>query len=190
MGQVLYGCATTTEAIVERQQRVPPERDDDRFRLYRKAGRARVPRTSRQREEQAHAEDFYYCRRDDSRSALHVGGDHGASGRPGDARRHHPSVRRVGQGRWPAPQDKPNGVPGGVLRRLPIIAWSFVSGRTNRSRRTASRSKPARSLADAARCCVSSATPTIWSPPRSSFIATGFRPAARKHTTSRPIVSG
>jgi AraC family transcriptional regulator len=83
-----------------------------------------------------------------------------------------------------------SGVPSGVLRRLPIIAWTFVSGPTNRSRRTASRSKPARSLADAARCCASSATPTIWSPPRSTFIATGFRPAARKHATSRSIASG
>src|SRR5262249_16983039 len=36
-----------------------------------------------------------------------------------------------------------SGVPSGVLRRLPIIAWTFVSGPTNRSRRTASRSKPA-----------------------------------------------
>src|SRR3546814_4467802 len=49
-----------------------------------------------------------------------------------------------------------SGVPSGVLRRLPIIAWTFVSGPTNRSRRTASRSKPARSLADAARCCARS----------------------------------
>jgi AraC family transcriptional regulator len=54
-----------------------------------------------------------------------------------------------------------SGVPCGVLRRLPIIAWTFVSGPTNRSRQTASRSKPARSLADAARCCASSAIPTI-----------------------------
>ena len=83
-----------------------------------------------------------------------------------------------------------SGVPSGVLRRLPIIAWTFVSGPTNRSRRTASRSKPARFLADAARCCASSATLTIWSPPRSTFIATGFRPAARKHATSRSIASG
>ena len=29
-----------------------------------------------------------------------------------------------------------------------------------------------------------------WSPPRSTFIATGFRPAARKHATSRSIASG
>ena len=57
---------------------------------------------------------------------------------------------------------------------------TFVSGPTNRSRRTASRSKPVRSLADAARCCASSATPTIWSPPRSTFIATGFRPAGEE----------
>jgi AraC family transcriptional regulator len=28
-----------------------------------------------------------------------------------------------------------SGVPSGVLRRLPIIAWTFVSGPTNRSRR-------------------------------------------------------
>jgi AraC family transcriptional regulator len=34
------------------------------------------------------------------------GGDHGASGRPGDARRHHPAVHRLAQGRWPAPQDE------------------------------------------------------------------------------------
>ena len=54
----------------------------------------------------------------------------------------------------------------------------------------ASRSKPARSLAVAARCCASLATPTIWSPSRSTFIATGFRPAARKHATSRSIASG
>src|SRR3954470_20941661 len=83
-----------------------------------------------------------------------------------------------------------SGVPSGVLRRLPIIAWTFVSGPTNRSRQTASGSKPARSPADAARCCASSATPTIWSPPRSTFIATGFRPAARKRATSRSIASG
>ena len=63
-------------------------------------------------------------------------------------------------------------------------------GANNRLKRAASRSKPARSLADAARCCASSATPTIWSPPRSTFIATGFRPAARKHATSRSIASG
>jgi len=48
-----------------------------------------------------------------------------------------------------------SGVPSGVLRRLPLIEWTFVSGPTNPSRRTASRSKPARSLADAARCCAS-----------------------------------
>ena len=41
----------------------------------------------------------------------------------------------------------------GVPPRRPITAWTFVSGPTSRSRRTASRSKPARSLADAARCC-------------------------------------
>jgi len=34
------------------------------------------------------------------------GGDHTASGRSGDARRHHPAVHRVAHGRWPAPQDK------------------------------------------------------------------------------------
>jgi AraC family transcriptional regulator len=28
--------------------------------------------------------------------------------------------------------------------------------------------------------CASSATPTIWSPPRSTFIATGFRPAGEE----------
>ena len=38
--------------------------------------------------------------------------------------------------------------------------------------------------------CASSATPTIWSPPRFTYIATGFRPAARKHATSRSIASG
>jgi len=48
---------------------------------------------------------------------------------------------------------------------------------------------PARFLADAARCCASSAAPIIWSPPRSTFIATGFRPAARKLATSRSIAS-
>ena len=37
--------------------------------------------------------------------------------------------------------------------------------------------------------CASLATPTIWSPPRSTYIATGFRPAARKHATSRSIAS-
>src|SRR5450631_371729 len=50
--------------------------------------------------------------------------------------------------------------------------------------------KPARSLADAARYCAPSATPIIWSPPRSTFIATGFRPAPRKPATSRSIASG
>lgn len=83
-----------------------------------------------------------------------------------------------------------SGVPSGVLSRLPIIASTSVSGPANRSRRTAKRSKLARSLADAARCCASSATPTIWSPPRSTFIATGFRPAARKRAISRSIASG
>ena len=39
-------------------------------------------------------------------------------------------------------------------------------------------------------CCASSGTPTIWSPPRSTFIATGFRRAARKRATSRSIASG
>ena len=38
--------------------------------------------------------------------------------------------------------------------------------------------------------CASLATLTIWSPPRSTSIATGFRPAARKHATSRSIASG
>ena len=41
-----------------------------------------------------------------------------------------------------------------------------------------------------ARCCASLATPTIWSPPRSTFIATGFLPAASKHATSQSIASG
>ena len=50
--------------------------------------------------------------------------------------------------------------------------------------------KPVRSLADAARCCASLATPTIWSPPHYTFIATGFLPAARKHPTSQSIASG
>ena len=49
--------------------------------------------------------------------------------------------------------------------------------------------KIGRFLAAAARCCAWSATPTIWSPPRSTFIATGFRPAARKHAISRSIAS-
>lgn len=43
------------------------------------------------------------------------------------------------------------------------------------------------------RCAVlraSSATPTISSRPRSSFIATGFPPAAKKRATSRSIASG
>ena len=35
--------------------------------------------------------------------------------------------------------------------------------------------------AGAARCSAASATPTTWSPPGSTFIATGCRPAARKH---------
>jgi hypothetical protein len=38
--------------------------------------------------------------------------------------------------------------------------------------------------------CASSATPTIWSPPRSTFIASGFRGAARKPATSRSIANG
>src|SRR5262245_58890620 len=59
-----------------------------------------------------------------------------------------------------------SGVPSGVLRRPPIIAWTFVSGPTNRSRRTASRSKPVEF--PGGRCAVLRvvvATPTIWSPP-------------------------
>ena len=42
------------------------------------------------------------------------------------------------------------------------------------------------------RCAVLrvTATPTIWSPRRCTSIATGFRPAARKHATSRSIASG
>ncbi len=34
-----------------------------------------------------------------------------------------------------------SGVPSGVLRRLPITAWTFVSGPTSRSRRTAKQIK-------------------------------------------------
>lgn len=71
----------------------------------------------------------------------------------------------------------------------------LASAPTSRSRRTAkrsrlARSRLARSLADAARFCASSATPTIWSPPPSTSIATGFRRAARKHATSRSTASG
>ena len=51
------------------------------------------------------------------------------------------------------------------------------------------RSKPARSLADVARCCASSATPTIWSPRRSTFITTDFRRAAKRRETSRSIAT-
>ena len=40
------------------------------------------------------------------REAPHAGGDRGASGRPCDARGHHPAVHRVAQGRGPAPQNK------------------------------------------------------------------------------------
>ena len=38
--------------------------------------------------------------------APHAGGDHRASGRPGDGWRHDPAVHRVAQGRRPASQDK------------------------------------------------------------------------------------
>ena len=69
-------------------------------------------------------------------------------------------------------------------------AWTSASGPSSRSRRTARRSRPARSPADAARCCASQAIPTIWSPPRSISIATGFQRAARKCATSRSIASG
>ena len=49
-------------------------------------------------------------------------------------------------------------------------AWTFAYGTHEPIEgRMASRSKPARSLADAARCCASSATSTIWSPPRSTL---------------------
>ena len=61
---------------------------------------------------------------------------------------------------------------------------------TDRLRRTANRSKPARSLADAARCCASSATPTIWSPRRSTSITIGCRRAAKRRETSRSTANG
>lgn len=106
----------------------------------------------------------------------------------GDARRRHPEAHRVAHGRWPAPKQVRHSmsvVTSGVVRRLPIIASTFVSGPTNSSRRTASTSQLARPLADAARCYALSVTPTIWSYPRSTFIAIGFRPAVRKYATSR-----
>jgi len=152
------------------------------------------PSASRQREEQAHAEDFYplddVTIRDVPPTRVAIMEHRGDPATLGA------TIQRSSRGARPLActprQVRPStsGVPSGVLRRLPIIAWTFVPGPTNRSRRTASRSKPATSLADAARCCASSATPTIWSPPRSTFIAAGFRPAARKHATSRSIASG
>ncbi len=81
-------------------------------------------------------------------------------------------------------------VPSGVLGRRPTTAWTSASGSIDRSRRRASRSNSAGFPAGAARCCVWSATPTIWSLPRSISIATGFRPAARQYATSRSIASG
>src|ERR1700674_1693303 len=79
-----------------------------------------------------------------------------------------------------------SGVPSGVLRRLPIIAWTFVSGPTNRSRRTASRSKPARSLADAARCCASSATPDNLEP-AALYLYRDWLPASDEEARDFPI---
>lgn len=73
----------------------------------------------------------------------------------------------------------------GVLSRLPIIAWTFVSGPTNRSRRMARRSRSARSLVGAARCCASSATPTIWSLPL--YLYRDWLPASGEEARDFPI---
>ena len=51
------------------------------------------------------------------------GGDHTASGRSGDARRHDQAVHRMAQGRWPAPQDESD------LQRLALREASCVACR-------------------------------------------------------------
>ena len=71
-------------------------------------------RASRQRKEQAHADDFYPRRRDYPRCIPDAGGDYGASGRPGDHRCHHPAVHCLAEGHRPGPEDKPH------LQRLPF----------------------------------------------------------------------
>ncbi|MGT2489105.1 AraC family transcriptional regulator [Methylobacterium oryzae CBMB20] len=76
------------------------------------------------------------------------------------------------------------GGPNAVPRRRPTIALTSASGPTNRSRQTASRSGSVKSLADVARCYGSLATPTTWRLQRSTYIASGFLPAARRHGIS------
>jgi AraC family transcriptional regulator len=132
-------------------------------------------------------------RRDDPRCAPDAGGDHGASRRPGDARRHHPAVHRLAQGRRPVARDKPD------LQHLPFREEPAVPADysmdlcvgTDRPIEANDEQMKA-GVIPGGRCAVLRvvpATPTIWSPPRSTFIATGFRPAARKHATSRSIAN-